>query len=431
MQTNVTSCPFFDMSDDLICDVVPACRVLLMSSTCKRMREVLQKGRCGVEVILNKHIGSDVPATLLVPNGINRIQKHFKIQRFEYYGRVRIVSVKFDQFEEVSFMHLTTLKMHCCQLKEVHLIYLTHLLTFSKNMRTFEFTYQGLKCRHTEWLAECIRCFSKLETLNLNLNYFVFDSLGIVLDAVQTSSLSTLNLSTNSCEDETKMTKLCRVIHTNCMTIKTLNLSFMRLFNDCFDLLVHALSTCPFLESLDLSKNHLHYGRLMDVLKATEESKMQSFNWSGNRLGLSGRFFLTNHLLSNAVWKTTIREIKLATCDLLDEVERLCEALSACTRLQTLDIANNGLYASDVAEILKNPSITSLDVSNNYISDYGMQLIFDRSNKNKTLRHLNVQGNHMTLHTLQHFRRMRKSKKMTILLPHTSCVCAVCQSIGT
>lgn len=432
VQTQRETCPILSVPADLLCGgVIPDCRVLLMARTCKRMQETLQRGRCAVDIRVNKRVSRDARVARLVAPGINNIQMKFQIKRFECCVPLRYCPVRFNDFEELTLMDLRILKMDGSQLTELNLLSVLFMFTFSIDMRVFEFTQQFLKSRHIPWLAHCICRFRRLETLNLSNNYFVFDSLEIVLDAVQTSSLSTLNLSTNRCEDETKMTKLCRVIHTNCMTLKTLNLSFMRLFNDCFALLVHALSTCPFLESLDLSKNHLHYGRLIDVLKATADCKIQSFNWSGNRLGLSGRFVLTDHIMRNKVWKTTLREIKLATCDLLDEAERLCEALSACTRLQTLDFANNGLYASDVAEILKNPTITSLDVSNNYISDYGMQLVLDRSSSSKTLRHLNVQGNHMTMHTLRMFRRMRRSKKMTVHLPHTCCACDICKSLGT
>jgi Leucine-rich repeat (LRR) protein len=432
VQTQKETCPILSVPADLLCGgMIPDCRVLMMARTCKRMQETLQRGRCAVDIRVNKRVSRDARIARLVAPGINNIQMNFRIQRFECCVPLRYCQVRFSDFEELTLMDLRILKMNASQLTELHLLSVLFMFTFSLDMRVFEFTQQFLKSRHVPWLAHCICRFRRLETLNLSNNYFVFDSLEIVLDAVQTSSLSTLNLSTNSCEDDTKTIKLCRVIHANCMTLKSLNLSFMRLGNTAFHLLVHALSSCTFLESLDLSRNHLHYNLLTDVLNATAGCKMQSFNWSGNRLGLSGRFFLTNHILSNAVWKTTLREIKLASCDVLDEAERLCQALSACTRLQTLDVANNGLYASDVAEILKNPSITSLDVSNNYISDYGMQLVLDRSSTNKTLRHLNVQGNHMSMHTMRKFRRMRKSKKMRIQMPHECCACDICKSIGT
>lgn len=431
MQSSVCSCPLFVLADDLLCDLVPDCRVLLMSQTCRRVRETLQRGKCGVEVVLKRQIGSNVRTTMLVPKGINTLQKHFKIRRFEYYGLIRSVSLKFIEFEEVTFMHLSTLRMHCCQLKEMHLIYLMHMLTYSKNMRTFEFTQQGIKCRQAQWLAECIRCFPKLETLNLNLNYFVFDSLAVVLDAVQTSTLSRLDLSTNSCEDNIKTMKLCRVIHKNCITLKTLNLSFMRLRNNAFDLLVNAISTCRFLESLDLSQNHLHYGSLMDVLNATAGCHLKSFNWSGNRLGSAGTFVLANHINHNALWKTTMRELKLSMCDVYNGLQSLEDALITCTGLHTLDVASNALYASEVASILTNMSVKRLNISNNYISDYGMQLILQRSMNSTTLRDLNVIGNHMTMQTLQKFRLLLKRNQMTVELPRTPCLCDVCKSIGT
>jgi hypothetical protein len=67
MQTSVCACPLLVIADDLLCDLVPDCRVLLMSQTCKRVRAALQRGRCGVDVLLRKHIGSDVRTTMLVP----------------------------------------------------------------------------------------------------------------------------------------------------------------------------------------------------------------------------------------------------------------------------------------------------------------------------------------------------------------------------
>ena len=432
MQIQNGTCHITCVPDDLLCSlIVPDSRVLLMARTCKKIRSVLENGRCGVDVRVRKKMRYDTQLATLFCTGMNNIQFHFRIRRFECCASLHLLQLKFSDCEELSLMHLRTLKMDSNQLTELHMLSLLYMLTFSSDMRSFEFTQQSLKCRQVPWLAHCISRFTRLETLNLDKNYFVFDSLGLVLDVVQTSVLSTLTLSTNSCEDACKMLKLCRVVHANCRTLQVLNLSFMRLRNGAFDLLVNAMSTCRLLHSVDLSQNHLHYGCLMDVLNAMAGCHLKSFNWSGNRLGSAGTYVLGNHLMHNKIWKTTLREIKLGSCDVYNGLLFLSDALMMCTGLTTLDISNNSVYANEVANILKNESITRLDINNNYISDYGMQLIMQRTILSKTLKEMHVLGNHFSMHTLRQLRLMKKKKKMTMSIPRTPCPCGICTQIDT
>lgn len=432
VQMQSVTCHITCIPDDLLCNyIVPDSRVLLMTRTCRRIRSVLENGRCAVHIKVKKKVETDAQLATTFVTGMNNIQFHYRIRHFECCAWMHRLQLKFSDCEELTLMHLRTLKMNGNQLTELHMLSLLYMLTFSSDMRSFEFTQQSLKCRHVPWLGHCISRFTRLETLNLDKNYFVFDSLGLLLDVVQTSVLSTLNLSTNSCEDDCKMIKLCRVIQMNYKTLQVLNLSFMRLSNGAFDLLIHAMSTCKFLHSLDLSRNHLQYGCLMDVLNATSACHMRSFDWSGNRLCSAGTYMLANHLMHSNIWKETLREMKLGTCEVYDGLQLLCDAFMQCTALTTLDISNNAVYATEVANILKNTSITSLNINNNYISEYGMQLILQRSMRSTTLKDLSVCGNHMSMHTLRQFRLMKKKKKMTLFIPRTPCPCGICTQIDT
>ena len=420
------TCHITCIPDDLLCNcIVPASRVLLMARTCKRMSSVLEHGRCAVHIKVRKKVEKSAQLATKFAPAMNNIQFQYKIRHFECCVRMHRFPLKFSDCEELTLMYVRTLKMEGNQLTELHMLSLLYMLTFSSDMQSFEFTQQSLKCRHVPWLGHCLSSFTRLETLNLDKNYFVFDSLGLLLDVIKTSVLTSLNLSTNSCEDACKTIKLCRVIHLNYKTLQVLTLSFMRLSNGAFDLLVHALSTCELLHSLDLSRNHLQYGCLMDVLNATTDCHMRSFDWSGNRLCSAGTFMLANHLMHSNIWKQSLREIKLASCEVYGGLELLCDAFLHCTALTTLDIANNALYATEVANILKNESITSLNINNNYISNYGMQLLLQRSMQSTTLKDFHVCGNHMSIHTLRQFRLMKK-KKMTLFLPRTPCPCSIC-----
>lgn len=414
--------------DDLLCVLVPETRVLLMSRTCKRMRDTLERGRCPIDIRVSNAVSYDTRLVRLVPTGINNLQLNFRIRRFECFAHMRFLQMKFSDFEELTLMHLATLKMHCNSLSEVQLLSLLYMLTFSRDMRTFEFTEQGLKPRHILCLADSISCFARLETLNLDKNYFIFDSLAVVLDAVQTSTLSTLNLSTNSCEDACKMQKLCRVVRMNCSTLKTLTLSFMRLCSTEIRVLAEAISACSLLESLDLSKNYLNCGCLADVLNATAGCpRLQKFGWGGNRLGTAGTFVLASHIMQNECWRTTLRELNLRMCD-VNGLQHLTEALAMCTRLRTLDISNNAVRAYEVALILGDTPIASLDISSNYISDYGMRLILDRV-AHSALEDLHLLGNHMGRVTIRRLRHIKNTKRIAVRIPRKSCPCNTCRNV--
>lgn len=434
MRQHDLPCHIMLLADDLLCNlVVPDSRVLLMARTCKRIRNVLERGRCAVDVRVKKKVRYDKHLAKLFSVGLNNIQFNYMIRRFECCASMHNVQLNFGDCEELAFIHLRTLTMHANQISELNMLSLFYMLSFSSDMRSFEFTQQSLKCRQVPWLTHCVSRFARLETLNLDKNYFVFDSLGLVLDVLQTTTLSTLNLCSNSCEDADKMLKLCRVINTNCTALKVLNLSFMRL-HESFESLLQALSTCTFLQSLDLSKNHLKYERLTAVLNATSGCHMQSFNWSSNSFGCDnnncspGTYILADHISNNDNWNMNLLELKISSCFMRD-MEYLGEALVKCKRLATLDVANNSVYGHELAPILMCESITSLNINNNYISDYGMQLVLQRTQRNKSLTDMHVLGNHISMNTLRQFRRLRKRRKMTGCMPRTSCPCSICSQI--
>jgi Ran GTPase-activating protein (RanGAP) involved in mRNA processing and transport len=358
------------------------------------------------------------------------MQALFRIRHFECVGfsnGTRCVELKLSEFEDLTFVHLHHLKMHHNQLKEVHLMNLLYMLTFSKDLRSFEFTQQSLMSRHVPALADAISCFPALEVLNIENNFFVFDALETVLDAVQSSTLSTLKLSTNCCEDSRKTLKLCRVIYSNCNCLRVMDLSFMRLRITAFESLAGAVSTCKLLESLDLSRNHLHCGCLIQILESTASCRhLHSFNWSGNRLGSAGTFLLANHITNNETWKSSIRALRLRSCDVYNNMQQLTTALTLCTSLRTLDISGNAVLAHEVAALFKHTPIRSLDISDNYISDFGMRALLQLAMQSNALHELHVEGNHLTKPSVRLLRKMKKARGMNMTVPKVSCFCELC-----
>jgi len=426
LQNKTGMCLLLSLPEDLLTGLIHDSRVLLMYRTCKKMQEILERGKCGVDLRVLRKVTYDLRLGNLVAPDVNNLQLSFQIRRFEYSLSLYSIQLKFCDFEELTFMHLRILKMHYNQLEESHLLYLLHMFTFSCSMNTFEFTQQSIKCRNIPFLAQCINSFTALEVLNLDCNYMIFDSLELVLDALQTSSLTSLTLSTNSCEDDHKTLKLCKVLRMNCNTLTVLNLSSMRLRTGEFTSLVDSIGACVHLQYLDMSQNHLHYGCLMDLLRATAECPLKAFNWSKNRLGSAGTFVLASHITQSCLLKSTLTELKLRMCDIYHGLYHLGVALSLCTALCTLDLSNNAVFAHEVVDILENTSLTSLDISDNYISDYGMRHILQRAVQSQSLKNLMVKGNHMGRHTIKEFRRIKRKGRISMNIPKTRCLCGVC-----
>jgi len=428
MSTSALLC----VPEDVLCSLaIPDCRVLMMARTCRAMRKVLTARASPVHVTVCKKVLTDARLAQQFTSGMLHMQALFHIRHFECLGfsnNTRCVNLKFCEFEDLTFMHLHHFKMHHNQLREVHLMNLLYILTFSRGLRTFQFTQQSMMCRHIPALAGAIRCFEHLEVLDLQNNFLVLDSVGVVLDAVQSSKLSTLKLSTNCCEDAQKTTKLTRVIHSNCNCLRILELSFIRLRNKSVESLAGAIGACALLESLDLSRNHLQCDSLMHVLASTASCRrLQSFDWSGNKLGCAGTFLLTNHISNSEQWTSTMRVLKLRSCDIYSGMHQLTKALTACRRLVALDVSDNAVRAHEIGPLFTDMRLRSLDISSNHISDFGMQALLRLAKQNKTLRSFQVHGNHLTRHSVCVLLKMKKTRQMTITVPLVVCPCDTCQ----
>jgi Ran GTPase-activating protein (RanGAP) involved in mRNA processing and transport len=129
------------------------------------------------------------------------------------------------------------------------------------------------------------------------------------------------------------------------------------------------------------------------------------------------------------VLKTTLTDLKLRMCDVYHGLHHIGIALSLCTTLHTLDLSSNSVFAHEVVNVLGSTSITSLDISHNYISDYGMRLIVQRAIRSETLRYLAFNGNHMSRHTISELRRMKRKGRVSMTIPKTACVCGVCTGL--
>jgi len=425
------ACALLSVPEDVLCSLaIPDCRVLLMARTCRAMRKVLSARCLPVQVSVRKQVLTNARLAKEFTAGMNTMQAVFRITHFEcigFFNGTRCVELKLCELEDLTFLHLQHLKMHHNQLRETHLMNLLYMLNFSKHLRTFQFTEQSLMARHVPALADAIRCFTALEVLDVGNNFFVFDGLGVLLDAVQSSTLSTLKLGTSNCEDRGKTLKLCRVIHCNCNCLKVLDLSFMRLRNTAFASLAGAISTCALLEALDLSRNHLHGANLLEVLDSTTHCpRLRSFNWSGNRLGSAGTFLLGIHITNNAAWKSNMQTLRLRSCDMFHNMLHLTQALTLCTSLETLDIAQNGVLAHEVAALFSQTRIRALDMSNNYISDLGMRTLLRLAMQSNMLQELHVQGNHLTRYCIGLIRKMKKTRGMKMTVPRISCACNTC-----
>ena len=421
-------CHLFALSDDLLTEmIVPQCRALMMSRTCSKMRTTMQRANVGIDVVLTQKCHDIHRVALMAPSGVNALQDNFKIRRFESQSTGECVELKFFYFEELCFMHLRTLRMQQNQIADMHLVALLHCFTYSSGMITFEFVRQSLKTRHIPLLAHCLRGFTLLQNLNLEDNFLIFDSLLLLLDAVQTSTLRTLNLASNSCEDSDKMSSLCRVVEMSANTIQVLNLAYMRLYKLDIVHLVHVLEMCDQLQALDLSQNNLTYDTLIDVLHALRDKPIQKFKWGGNRLGAAGTFVLTDYMTHNETWRRSLQELDLRFCEVYGGMQHLGTVLQGCHALQTLDISHNLVYAHVAANLLQCSCIASLNLHNTHMSDFGMQLIIQTAAQSSSIKKLEVTGNHMSASTIKRLGHLKRTKKIKMEIPRQHCGCGTCR----
>jgi len=432
-QNSMPACALLSVPDDVLCSLaIPDCRVLLMARTCKRLRTALTARASPVHITVRKQVLKDARLAKRFTSGMHQMQALFRIRHFECIARFsapRCVELKLCEFEDLTFLHLRHFKMHNNQLRDMHLANVLHMLTFSHDLRTFEFTQQSLLARHAPALAYTVSRFPLLEVLDIANNFLIFETLGTILDNVQSSTLSTLKLSSNSCEGTRQMVQLCRVIHTNCNCLRVLELSCLRLRSTAVDCLVGALRTCELLESLDLSRNHLPSLCLVAILEGTSGCRhLHSFNWSGNWLGSAGTLFLANHIAQSDAWKRSMRALRLRNCDIYNNVQQLTLALADCRSLHTLDISGNAVLAHEVVALLQHMRIRSLDISNNHISDSGMRALLRLAMQSNMLHELHVDGNHITTHSLRLLRKMKRTRGMKITLPAVLCFCNVCEA---
>ena len=117
----------------------------------------------------------------------------------------------------------------------------------------------------------------------------------------------------------------------------------------------------------------------------------------------------------------------MRSCDIYGGMQQLTKALTACRRLRALDVSDNAVRAHEIGALFTDMRLCSLDISSNYISDFGMQALLRLAMQNKTLRNFQVHGNHLTRHSVCVLRKMKKTRQMTITVPPVVCPCDTCQ----
>jgi hypothetical protein len=162
----MSTCALLGLPEDVLCSLaIPDCRVLLMARTCKRMHAALTARASPVHITVRKQVLKDARLAKLFASGMLEMQALFQIRHFECIARfsaARCVELNLCDFEDLTFLHLRHFKMHNNQLREMHLANLLHMLTFSHDLRTFEFTQQSLLARHAPALAYAISRFPLL-----------------------------------------------------------------------------------------------------------------------------------------------------------------------------------------------------------------------------------------------------------------------------
>ena len=83
---------------------------------------------------------------------------------------------------------------------------------------------------------------------------------------------------------------------------------------------------------------------------------------------------------------------------------------------------------SEVAALFQETRLRALDMSDNYISDFGMRTLLRLAMHSNMLQELHVEGNHLTKYSVGLLRKMKKTRGMTMTVPRITCRCDKCDN---
>ncbi|XP_073466931.1 NACHT, LRR and PYD domains-containing protein 3-like [Aquarana catesbeiana] len=244
-------------------------------------------------------------------------------------------------------------------------------------------------CPH---LASGIRNNQTLRTLNLSGNNLEGPHFRYLMEALTTSRIEELQLYNNHLTDSS-CPHLASGIRNN-QTLRTLNLSINNLEGPHFRDLMEALTTSR-IEELQLSSNHLTDSSCPHLASGIRNNQtLRTLDLPGN--DLEGPQFRD---LVEALTTSRIEELQLYDNHLTDSsCPHLASGIRNNQTLRTLNLSGNNLegpHFRDLMEALTTSRIEELRLSSNHLTDSSCPHLASGIRNNQTLRTLNLSINNL------------------------------------
>ncbi|XP_077322829.1 NACHT, LRR and PYD domains-containing protein 12-like isoform X2 [Lithobates pipiens] len=260
------------------------------------------------------------------------------------------------------------------------------------NMKSLRLSSNHLTDSSCTHLASVITNNQTLRTLDLSGNNLEGPPFRDLMEALTKTQIEELQLMYNHLTDSS-CPHLASVIRNN-RTLRTLNLSQNNLEGPHFRDLMEALTTSR-IEKLQLSSNHLKDSSCPHLASVIRNNQtLRRLNLSGNNL--EGPHF---RVLMEALTTSRIEELELYDTHLTDiSCPHLASGIRNNQTLRTLILSGNNLegpHFRDLMEALTTSRIEELLLCSNYLKDSSCPHLTFGIRNNHTLRKLNLSENHL------------------------------------
>ncbi|XP_040190790.1 NACHT, LRR and PYD domains-containing protein 12-like isoform X2 [Rana temporaria] len=297
---------------------------------------------------------------------------------------------------------LRTLNLSVNNLEGPHFRDLMEALTTSR-IKELQLSSNQLTDSSSPHLASGIRNNRTLRTLDLSRNNLEGPHFRDLMESLATSRIEELQLDGNRLTDSSSP-HLTSGIRNN-QTLRTLNLSWNNLEGPHFRDLMESLTTSR-IEELQLWDNHLTDSFCPHLTSGIRNNQtLRTLNLSKNNL--EGPHFRD---LMESLTTSRIEELQLIYCHLTDSsCPHLASGIRNNQTLRTLDLSGNNLegpHFRDLMEALTTSQIDELQLEDNHLTDSSSSHLASGIRNNQTLRTLDLSGNNLEG---PHFRDLMES----------------------
>ena len=253
-----------------------------------------------------------------------------------------------------------------------------------------------------EILMNALKNTNNLVYLNLTSNSITFKGGEIIFDSLlNQESIIDLNLSSIKGTNRNRLTSKGILSIDYFLTknhfIETLNIAGNNIRDEGFVLVCQGLNENNFLKHISVANNGIEYKGLLEGLECIKETKLLTFDISGNKIMNKGVITFCDYLNNF----TSLHFLNISECGIeFKGFSYLLNTLKYIKRLESLNISGNNLkndeYFDHVFTLFRSINLRYLNMSKCFLGDKSGGILGKCLEINETLRTVNISDNQLT-----------------------------------